>query len=67
MLVTISTSGFTVALFSQMAAYTRYSWVKSSVPTGVSTLPVLSSFGRHTVMAGLTFYAPIIGGRRARR
>jgi len=62
-----TSSGLNFALNRRVGAFTQYSYYKSQVPAGISTLPFLSSFGRQSVIFGVQFFANVYNSQRNRQ
>lgn len=59
-----ATSNLSVALSRRVAPYVQYTLYGYDVPPGSTSMPMLSTFLRQTVSAGLTLFAPIFSSGR---
>jgi hypothetical protein len=59
-------SGISFGLGRRVGAFVQYTYVHSVVPAGLSTV-FIPNLGRHSVVAGVNFYAPLFNSRRNQR
>jgi hypothetical protein len=52
------------AITRWLQAFGQYSYYRSSVPTGSTTLSVLTNLDRRAISAGVSLYTPIYHSRR---
>lgn len=60
-------STLNVALGRRLGLYATYNYFKNNALASEISVPVLSQFGRQVIMAGVSYYTPLIGGRRNAR
>jgi hypothetical protein len=61
-----ASSVLSVGVTRRIGAFAQYSYYRNRLPTGATTLAVLSNFDRQTASVGLTFYAPLYNSQRNR-
>jgi hypothetical protein len=60
-------SVLSIGLGRRVGAFVQYSYFKSEVPAGISTLPFLSDFARQSALVGLSLFAPVYNSQRTRQ